>query len=129
MNYKFIDTNIFVEIFARNGIKSDKSSKLIQEESELYTTSLVVSEVEWVLRTACLLSREKIVIYLKKILASNIEIENKHLILKAVSFYEKNNVDWTDCLNMFSIKRKGIEIVYSYDKGLDKFDWIKRLEP
>ena len=57
------------------------------------------------------------------------EIDEKKLLINAVNFYEKNNVDWTDCLNMFLVKKAKINQVYSYDKGLNKFDWISRIEP
>lgn len=129
MNRKFLDTNIFIEIYARSGIKSDKSQELVESREDLYTNSLVISEVEWVLRTAYLLKRKRIFIYLKKILSSNIKVENESILLKTIEFYKDHNVDWTDCLNMFLVKDKKIDKVYSYDKGLDKFNWIKRLEP
>ncbi|MDP1760562.1 MAG: PIN domain-containing protein, partial [Candidatus Woesebacteria bacterium] len=115
MDSKFVDTNIFLEIFARDGVKSVLSKKFLKKERNLMTTDFVISEIEWVLRTAYKLDREKISNYLKQILTSDIEIENKKFLINILNFYEANNVDWTDCLNMFSIKRKGIEIVYSYD--------------
>lgn len=129
MGNKFVDTNIFIEIFARSGDKSDNSQKLVKESSDLCTSEIVISEVEWVLRSAYLLERDRISIYLKKILSSNIQVKNKHLLLMVIGFYEKNKVDWTDCLNMFLVKEDGVSKVYSYDKGLIKFNWIKRLEP
>ena len=73
--------------------------------------------------------KEIVVRCLKKILTLDIKIDNKKLLMNALNFYEINNVDWTDCLNMFLIKKEKITSVYSYDKGLNKFDWIKRLEP
>ena len=51
MQSNFVDTNIFIEVFARNGEKSDRSKKLFESNSDLTTSSLVFSEVEWVLRT------------------------------------------------------------------------------
>lgn len=129
MGYKFVDTNIFIEIFARDGVKSERSNELIQKEDDLYTTTLVISEFEWVLRTVYLLNRKKISIYVKRILTSDIEVDNKQILLETVNFYEKNNVDWTDCLNMFLLKDESVSVVYSYDKGLNKFDWVKRIEP
>lgn len=125
----FIDTNIFVEMFVRTGKKSERSNKLLKKEDGLCTNSLVISEVEWVLRAGYGVKKEDIVRGIKKILTSSVEIEDKKLLINVLNFYEAKNIDWTDCLNMFLLKEENITGVYSYDRGLNKFDWIKRLEP
>lgn len=129
MNDKFVDTNVFIEIFARSGDKSEQSKKLLRKSENLFTSSLVISEMEWVLRYAYDKSREDVVTYLKSILSSEIGIDGKKQLIEALNYYETYLVDWTDCLNMFFVKDKGGKEVYSYDKGLSKFDWIKRLDP
>lgn len=129
MQHKFVDTNIFVEIFARSGDKSEKCKKLLKQDHPLCTSSLVVSELEWVLRYAYKMDRSNISIYLKQVLLSEIGVDNKKVLLNTLNFYETHNVDWTDCLNMFLIKDQKISEVYSYDKGLKVYDWVTRLEP
>jgi len=129
MPNRFVDTNIFIEVFARTGEKSENSKILLKRSANLCTSSLVISEIEWVLRYAYELKRNQIVVYLKKILASDIQIDDKEILIETVNFYGINNVDWTDCVNMFIAKRDKVFEVYSYDKGLKNFDWIKRLEP
>ena len=37
-------------------------------------------------------------------------------------------VEFPFILNMFLMKNQDVSDVYSYDKGLNKFDWVKRLE-
>jgi len=129
MDYRFVDTNIFIEVFARKGIKSDRSKNLLKGTKGLLTTSLVLSEIESVLRSAYLLERKEISKYLRTVLTSDILIENKKTLVNVLDFYKNNSVDWSDCLNMFQIKDKDINKVYSYDVGLNKFSWVKRLEP
>lgn len=129
MDSRFVDTNIFIEVFARSGSKSEDSIELLRKDKNLMTTDFVISEVEWVLRTAYKSDRKSISIYLKQILTSKIEINNKKFLINVLNFYEFNNIDWTDCINMFLMKDQNISKVYSYDKGLNKFDWVKRLEP
>ena len=129
MQRKFVDTNIFVEIFARSGDKSDNCKKLLIKENTLCTSSLIISELEWVLRYAYKIGRRAISTYLKQVLLSDIEVDNKKVLMNTLNFYEANNVDWTDCLNMFLIKDQKIEALYSYDKGLKIYGWINRLEP
>lgn len=130
MTKRFVDTNIFIEVFARRGGKSDRCKRLLQEGKDLMTSALVVTEVEWVLRAGYELPKPTIIRCLKKIVGSpNIEIENKALLLHSLGFYENTSVDWTDCMNMFLAKEKNITAAYSFDKGLKKFSWMKRIEP
>ncbi|MEK7550285.1 MAG: PIN domain-containing protein [Patescibacteria group bacterium] len=129
MTNKFVDTNIFIEIFTRRGQKSDLCKKLADSDNSLTTNILVFSEVEWVLRSFYEMERDIVTKCLKIILSSKIEIENKNVLINCIDYYKNNNVDWTDCLNMFLVKEMEISKVYSYDKGLNKFNWIKRLEP
>lgn len=129
MGCKFVDTNIFLEIFTRFGSKSDLSKKLIQSNSSLCSNLLVLSEVVWVLDSFYEMDKKLIVGCLRKILTSKVKFDEKKLLVNAVNFYGANKVDWTDCLNMFLLKDKEITTVYSYDNGLNKFNWVKRLEP
>lgn len=129
MNACFVDTNIFIEIFTRTGKKSDSCKTLLETGRHLVTSSLVISEVEWVLRSFYELPKKDVIRCLEKILMLDIAIDNKKIALQALQQYKKRPVDWTDCLNMFEMKDQGISEVYSYDKGLKQFDWIKRLEP
>jgi len=129
MKRNFLDTNIFIEVFARNGDKSEKCKKLLKQESILCSSSLVISELEWVLRYAYRMDRRAISIYIKQVLLSDIEVDNKKVLINTLNLYESHNVDWTDCLNMFLIKDQKISEVYSYDKGLKVYGWITRLEP
>ncbi|MEK7577748.1 MAG: PIN domain-containing protein [Patescibacteria group bacterium] len=129
MNACFVDTNIFIEIFTRFGKKSDSCKKLLESENNLVTTSLVISEIEWVLRSFYELPKKDVVRCLEKILMLDIDIDNKNIVLHTLQYYKNYLVDWTDCLNMFLMKENNITEVYSYDKGLKNFDWIKRIEP
>ena len=81
MDYRFIDSNIFIEVYARSGDKAEKAKSLLTKNQSLFTTNLVISEVEWVLRAAYKLDRRKISRYLKKILVSDIKIDDKKLLI------------------------------------------------
>ncbi len=129
MNACFVDTNIFIEIFTRLGKKSDSCKELLESGKNLATSSLVISEVEWVLRSFYELPKNDVGRCLEKILTLDIAIDNKSTLQNALHYYKNNSVDWTDCLNMFLMKTEGITEVYSYDRGFNKFDWVKRLEP
>ena len=73
--------------------------------------------------------KKDVILCLEKILRLDVYIDSKKILIQALECYKQNSVDWTDCLNMFLMKEEGVTDVYSYDRGLSKFDWINRLEP
>lgn len=130
MDSKFVDTNIFIEILMRKGIKSDRALKLLESDGPLWTTTLAFAEVEWVLRDWFELPKKDVIDHLKRILSyKNLEITEKKLLVEAVGLYEVNNIDWTDCFNLAVVKEEKQSEIYSFDKHFDQFPGIKRLEP
>lgn len=130
MASRFVDTNIFIEVLMRKGPKSDRSLKLLESNDSLWTTTLVFAEAEWVLRDWFDCPRADIVTYLKGILSyQNLEISDRKRLVESVILYEKTNIDWTDCFNLAVVKGKKQSEIYSFDKHLDKFPGLKRLEP
>jgi predicted nucleic acid-binding protein len=130
MNDSFVDANIFLEVFARSGEKSDRCLALLNSSRSLWTSWLVIAEVEWVLQSGYDLPKGNVVICLKRILIlPNLFVEKKEQLLDAVLLYEKGTADWIDCVN--AVACRGIECkqIYSYDKHFDRFEWIKRVEP
>lgn len=132
MKYRdgFVDTNIFVEVFARKGERALACARFLKAAADLWTTELVVAETEWILRSGYQEPRQRVVSCLKQILGSeNIKIENKKELLEALALYENLNIDFTDCISAVLVQNSGVSEVYSYDKHFDKFPGIKRLEP
>lgn len=130
MKVSFVDTNIFLEVFARKGEKSNRCLDLLEGGKKIWTSSFVIAEIEWVLRSGYGLTRGEITSYLKRIFSlSNLKVENRKILLQVLELYENSNIDWVDCINAFSLNKKGVKEVYSYDKHYDKFDWVVRQEP
>ncbi len=130
MKTSFVDTNVFLEVFARKGEKSDRCLDLLEGGKKIWTSSFVVAEIEWVLRAGYGLKREETVFYLKGLFSlSNLKVENRKTLLNALGLYENSKVDWVDCVNALLIKKKELKEIYSYDKHYDKFDWVVRREP
>lgn len=127
---KFIDSNIFLEILARKGEKSDRCLRLLEKGKNLWTNFFVIAEIEWVLRSGYELNKQKIVLYLKRILAlENLKIDNQEILIEALVLYETINVDLVDCINALLLKKKQITDIYSFDKYFNKFSWLNRKEP
>ena len=130
MKSSFVDSNIFLEVFARRGEKSDRSLALLQSAMSLWTTDLVVAEIEWVLRAGFELPRADITLCIKRILAfPSLAIDQKKELVEAIGLYEDSTADWIDCVNAILCKKKGIPQAITYDKHFDRFSWIKRIEP
>ena len=130
MKPKFVDTNIFLEVLARKGERSDRCLEFLEKGEKLWTSSFVISEIEWVLRSGYELKKEEIVAYLKRIFSlSGLRIESRRGLFLVLEIYERTNVDWVDCVNALLMKKKGLKEVFSYDKHYDKFDWVVRREP
>lgn len=130
MKPRFVDTNIFVEVLSRKGLKSDKCLSLLEGETPLWTTDLVVNELEWVLRSFYELEKEKIVESLRYILSlGSLVVLHKRWLMEALEVYSQKNMDFTDCYDWVLAKEEGINEIYSFDKHFDKFPGIKRLEP
>src|SRR3989344_7455115 len=131
MKARFVDTNIFLEALVRTGTKTDQCLKLLENPStDLWTTELAISEVEWVLRSTYETPKSQIVSALKRLVnLRKLSIENHATVVKAIGLYEKTNADFTDCLNAIKATSVKIDEAYSYDKDFSKFENLKRLEP
>lgn len=127
---KFVDTNILIETYLRTGEKSVKCQKLLKLNETLLISWLVIGEFEWVLRSVYELKKPEIIKLLNSVLnIPTLEIPNKKNLLKGLEYFTQNNIDWTDCLNMATMKAEEISSIYSYDRDFDKVSGIKRLEP
>lgn len=125
----FVDTNVFIEEVCRKGARSDKCHELLSNKA-LWTTGLVLSEVEWVMRSIYEKEKELICNYLGVILEStNIKIPGKRIYMEALELFRGMNVDWVDCVNYLKAKKKGIRVAISYDKHFNRFEGIERKEP
>lgn len=130
MTTRFVDTNIFLEAYFRQGEKSDKCLRLLKSNENLYTSWLVVGEFEWVLRSVYELEKPEIAKLIGSVInLSSLEIPDKKLVAQALRLFESLRLDWTDCLNVVLSRNLGVGGVYSYDHDFDKFSGIKRLEP
>lgn len=129
----FIDTNIFVHLwFGVDPTKQEKCVQLFEQaesgEVELWTTEWVIAELVWFLtrqKFPWLKIREAIV---KVLATAGLEVRGKQWLL-AVLELTKKATDFVDVVNLTLARAEGVEWVYSYDKGLDKFGFIKREEP
>jgi len=132
---KFIDTNIFIR-FLTDDVpeKADACEKIfkkaVEKKETLFTTHMVIAEIVWVMESFYKLPKNEIQDKVEKILNTpNLICLHKNLILSALILYSEKNIDYIDAYNALTLKEKGIEKLYSYDKHYDRIDWLTRLEP
>jgi len=131
----FIDTNIFIRVLVKDNEKFFQECKkllnLISEgKIKAFTSTLVLTEVDWVLEGYYQFEKEKAAKGLKGILKiKNLKFVDKFDFLLAIEIYEKYPIKFIDVLIASNPKiYKKEAIVVSYDKDFDKIG-IKRKEP
>ncbi len=132
---KFLDTNIIIRYLTEDDqVKAKKCEQLFSRVSsgkeKLYTSSLVMAEVVWVLEKVYALSRPEITQCIYKILNTpHIECEEKDVLVTAAGLYELKKVDFIDAYHVIFMHKKHIQNIYSYDTHFDLFPPLKREEP
>lgn len=130
MKTKFVDTNILLEAYLREGDKAKRCLRLLKSDADLFTSWLVIGEFEWVLRSVYGFKRSEAAEFLGSVVSlENLEIPDRKFLSQALKIFREKNVDWADCLNGVTMLSRGAREVYSYDRDFDKIPGVKRLEP
>ena len=127
----FLDTNIILRYLTWDDPKKAKRCEdLFIREETLYTTTLVITELIWVLESIYKFPRSKIVSHILKILNTpNIMLDEKDTLLAAVGLYSLKKIDFVDAYNAISMLEKNIDFIYSYDTDFDLISSLNRMEP
>jgi len=131
----FIDTNIFLRVLVKENEETFKEcSKILnlvrQNKISVFTSSLVLSEIEWVLESFYNFEKQKVITALESIInLKALKVVDKFNPRLALEIFQKKNVKFVDALiaSNPAIFQKKV-IIVSYDKDFDKIS-IKRAEP
>lgn len=131
----FIDTNIFLRAFVHDLKKQSQEclsflSKISSEESEAYTSSLVLSEFAWTFKSYYRIDKEKTVLALQAILGlNNLRIVDHQEMEMGIDLYANHPVKYIDALIASTPEiQTGEWTIVSYDKDFDRLK-CKRVEP
>lgn len=136
-NLYFIDTNIFLRVLVKEDKKTFKEcfeilEKIKQGKIKAFTSSLVLTEVGWVLGKTYKFSKRQVIDALRSILnLKGLKIVDKYHPYLAVSIYEKFSVKFVDAFIASNFLADGEELsgaIISYDRDFDKIG-VKRKEP
>ena len=129
----FIDTNVFLRVLVKENEKVFKECFQIlnlvrQNKIEAFTSSLVLSEIGWVLESFYNFEKQRIIIALGSILnLKELKIVDKFSPKIALKIFQKKNIKFIDSLiasNPVIFQRKAT--VISYDKDFDKIKVIRK---
>ncbi len=136
MDRFFVDTNVFIRYLTNDDPKkADRVERLlkltIEGKASLITNLMVIAELVWTLESYYGLSRSDIGEKLSLILNTpNLEVPESQRIMKAVSLYVEENIDFIDAYNAIFVKEHGISSILTYDKKhFGRLSWLKRAEP
>jgi len=131
----FIDTNIFLRVLVKEEEKAFRECVQVlnlikQNKIKASTSSLILSEVEWILEVFYHFEKQKVVDALKSILnLKGLKILDKFDPRITLEIFQEKNVKFIDALIASNplIFKKAAKVI-SYDKDFDKLKII-RIEP
>lgn len=133
---RFIDTNIFVYHIA--GDHSDFSPRctalmeLIEAgEIEAVTSVTAVDETLRVLTRAFGYSRLQAAEQVSTLMSQpEISIDYRQAVLEAIDFWVIHGpLSFVDCYHLALTKELGMTQIYTFDKKMDRFPGVERIEP
>ncbi|MFA4814858.1 MAG: PIN domain-containing protein [Candidatus Gracilibacteria bacterium] len=131
----FIDTNIFLRAFIHDLPKQAVESlkfldKVSSGKYEAFTSTLVLSEFAWTLRSYYHLSKEEVVTALQALQGvHNLKVLDHQNMGLGIDLYANHSVKYTDALIASAPEiQNGEWSIVSYDKDFDSLG-CKRFEP
>lgn len=129
----FLDTNFWIRLYLEDNPKQlkickDLIAKIEAGGFQIYTSSIVFLEISFVLKSVYKLPFSKIVEILDSILTlRGITINDKTDIKKALKFYKKYKIKFSDCLIASQLPVN--VILVSFDEELPKIKEIVVKKP
>lgn len=133
--FYFIDTNIFLRVLVKENEEVFKDCQkfldlIRQNKIKAFTSTIILSEIDWVLESFYKFPKEKVIEGLSSISKlKNLKITDNFDSNLAIEIYEKSPVKFIDALiaSNPAIFNKEVAVV-SYDRDFDKIG-VKRIEP
>jgi uncharacterized protein len=118
----FVDTNLFLR-YLTNDVpdQADAVERLLRRaaagEVSLVANSLVMAEIVWTLESFYELPKSDIQDKVLAILNTpGLEVARSELVLQAISWYIRQNVDFIDAHNAAWMMNQDMQTVYTFDR-------------
>lgn len=132
---RFLDTNILFAFLTRDDEQKAQHAlalllRVEAGEERMETSLLVVVEVVFTLGRRHRMAKDRIREVVGPIVEmEHLHLENKQLFARALDLFVERNVPFADAFNVATMEARGITTIYSWDRDLDRFPDITRLEP
>lgn len=136
MTAVFIDTNVFIYHLTDNHPEfSPRCSALLGDVEagriQAYTAITAIDETFRVLSRTFGISREASGAMFTAILElPSIQIDHRSAVLQSIEFWQRQPpLSFVDCYHLALAAEMGMTQVYSFDKKMDRFSGVERIEP
>lgn len=131
-----LDTNILIYHLTSNHPDHSPASQHLMlrvrsGKEQIYCPSTAILEATYILEKRFDAPREHIAPLLGDILMLDcVHCEHKDALLAGLVFWEQQSpLDFADCYHLALTKELGMDQIYSFDKKMDRFPGVERVEP
>ena len=137
MTQPFVDTDVIIRLLTGDDLTKQAAAAALFEQVEqgLFTIAApdtVIADAVYVLSSPRLyhIARNEVRELLTPLVRlPHFRVQNQQSILRALDLFSSTNLDFGDTLIIASMEQQDSSTLYSYDKGFDRIQNIKRQEP
>lgn len=124
MQHHIMDTNVILRFILNDNkeqhtIAKNFIQKAIQGEYNIYIPTIVLFEVNWVLKSHYKIEKSKIIDIIQTTIDLRLELENQEIIKNTLIYFERNNISLEDSYLLAASKYKKAQLM-TFDKALLK---------
>jgi len=129
---RFVDANVFIYILIKSPRESfETSRKILQRieagEEAITSTAVLQEVVDWLEYNR---RKKEIKVFLTAV-NSYISLRKTTPswadMLSALDHMEAEDIDYVDALTLHTMKKNGLDEIYSNDRDFDRVTWVKRI--
>jgi len=137
MMQPFVDTDVIIRLLTGDDLKKQAAAAALFEQVEqglltIAAPDTVIADAVYVLSSPRLyhIARSEVRELLTPLVRlPHFRVQNQQSILQALDLFSSTNLDFGDTFIIASMEQQDSSTLYSYDKGFDRIQNIKRQEP
>ena len=137
MTTPFVDTDVIIRFLTGDDPKKQAAATALFEQVEKGSLTIaapdtVIADAVYVLTSPRLyhIARSEVRELLTTLVRlPHFRVQNQLSVLRALDLYASTNLDFGDTLIIASMEQQNSSTLFSYDKGFDRIQNIKRQEP
>ena len=129
---RFVDANVFIYILIKSPRESfETSRKILQRieagEEAITSTAVLREVVDWLEYNR---RKKEIKVFLTAVnsyISLHKTTPSWEDMLSALDHMEAEDIDYVDALTLHTMKKNGLDEIYSNDRDFDRVTWVKRI--